>query len=163
MHHPASLRELTFSGRLAGPARLLATSAAKNAFASHLFGAACQRCRRHWPVNPVADGEQCEIFSTRWRHEGLERGGGCCRSHGTCFHGRICCEDFRLSERFCFFTPTGLSAGFTKVRRGNVAEIVILLNRCRRTGYDSSRRTPHSLSLFCTPVINLFFPAPPPS
>lgn len=76
------------------------------------------------------------------------------------FHGHnLLHEFFACPERFYFFTPTGLSAGLQKVQ-GNVAEIVILLNRLP-PDWLIHQTDAAQFSLFCTPVINLF-PAPPP-
>ncbi|EAM6796380.1 type VI secretion system baseplate subunit TssF [Salmonella enterica] len=71
------------------------------------------------------------------------------------FHGHnLLHEFFACPERFYFFTPTGLSAGLQKVQ-GNVAEIVILLNRLP-PDWLIHQTDAAQFSLFCTPVINLF-------
>lgn len=87
-------------------------------------------------------------------HEGLEPGQGLLPLAWNVFHGHnLLHEFFACPERFYFFTPTGLSAGLQKVQ-GNVAEIVILLNRLP-PDWLIHQTDAAQFSLFCTPVINL--------
>ncbi|MBE8398624.1 type VI secretion system baseplate subunit TssF, partial [Leptospira borgpetersenii serovar Hardjo-bovis] len=85
---------------------------------------------------------------------GLEPGQGLLPLAWNVFHGHnLLHEFFACPERFYFFTPTGLSAGLQKVQ-GNVAEIVILLNRLP-PDWLIHQTDAAQFSLFCTPVINL--------
>lgn len=101
------------------------------------------------------DGELNVNLQHPVAHEGLEPGQGLLPLAWNVFHGHnLLHEFFACPERFYFFTPTGLSAGLQKVQ-GNVAEIVILLNRLP-PDWLIHQTDAAQFSLFCTPVINLF-------
>ncbi|EDY3093270.1 type VI secretion system baseplate subunit TssF [Salmonella enterica] len=147
--------ELTFS-ELAGPARLPFYLCGEERIASHLFELLHTSAVATLAGEPGHfDGELNVNLQHPVAHEGLEPGQGLLPLAWNVFHGHnLLHEFFACPERFYFFTPTGLSAGLQKVQ-GNVAEIVILLNRLP-PDWLIHQTDAAQFSLFCTPVINLF-------
>ncbi|AXD49448.1 type VI secretion system baseplate subunit TssF [Salmonella enterica subsp. enterica serovar Dublin] len=147
--------ELTFSD-LAGPARLPFYLCGEERIASHLFELLHTSAVATLAGEPGHfDGELNVNLQHPVAHEGLEPGQGLLPLAWNVFHGHnLLHEFFACPERFYFFTPTGLSAGLQKVQ-GNVAEIVILLNRLP-PDWLIHQTDAAQFSLFCTPVINLF-------
>lgn len=147
--------ELTFS-QLAGLDRLPLYLCGEERTASHLFELLhTSAIATLVGVPGHFDGMLDVNLKQPVMYEGLEPDQGLLPLAWNVFHGHnLLHEYFACPERFYFFTPTGLSAGLQKIH-GGVAEIVILLNRLP-PDWLSHQTDATQLSLFCTPVVNLF-------